>query len=113
MGLHCRFLGVGFSLDDDPPVLTPGGSLSLGFGPKDTWINPFEIVVILEFLLDLFEEFRSCRLVMRKDRNGDFRVLEDLLNDTREGDYGRLVMFPGPQIDMIIGGLFDFSTSLI
>jgi hypothetical protein len=64
-------------------------------------------LVAFELELDLVEEAPGYGSGVAEDRDGDFGVAEDLLDDPGEGDDRRLVVEPGPEVEVAVrGGLY-------
>lgn len=92
MRLDRGFLRVPLALDDDPGILGPAWAFLLRVCVEDFWIERLQRLVRLEFILDLAQELAGDGLVEREDADRDFWIVQNLLDDAREGNYGRFVM---------------------
>ena len=93
MRLDGGFLRIGLALDDDPGVFRPSRAFLLRVRVEDFWIERLQCLVRLELILNLAQKLASNGLVETEDANGDLRIVQNLLDDACEGNYGRFIMF--------------------
>ena len=93
MRLNRRFLRIGLALDNNPGVFGPSRAFLLRVRVEDVRIERLQCLVRLELVLDLAQKLPGDGLVEAEDADGDLRIVQDLLDDACEGNYGRFVMF--------------------
>ena len=93
MRLDRRLFRIALALDDNPGVFGPARTFLLRVGVENIGIKLLQRLVRLEFVLDLAQKLPGDGLVEAEDADGDLRIVQNLLDDAREGNYGRFVMF--------------------
>jgi hypothetical protein len=109
--LDGRFLGIRGAPHHDALVLRPLGRLARGRAPQHVGEQVLEAVVRFQLALDLHQEGLGDRLGVRKNRDREIGVAQDLLDHAGKGDDGRFVVIAAPQVQMAVGIALDLAAA--
>src|SRR5437588_11584907 len=112
------FLGLALALDRDAAHQAPLGWAAVGsFAARglveDVREDRLEMVVRLEFVLDLPENFLRQRTHHREDGDGYLGIAEQFLDHAADGDDRSLAVAARPQVDIPVGVALDLAAAVI